>query len=188
MALCDFLITADIQGYDCSDPMIKGAESVGKLFNRADIDLSSVSYLSGDNWTINNLGWKDGKKGYNIVQGGKTPFAGSQQEMQEGTYQNTITNTFQFVVLKQDENVAEQLFALMNGEFVGAVANKNGTYQIFGLETGLHCTGAVRELYNDDTLAGWLVTMTEEGAVKGNIFLTKNVYNNITEEHDSPEP
>ena len=25
-------------------------------------------------------------------------------------------------------------------------------------------TGAVRELYNDDTLAGWLLTFTEEGA------------------------
>ena len=187
MALCDFVISADIQGYDCDNPPVKGAESVGKLINRADIDLASVSYVSGSNWLINNLSWKPETKGYNIVQSGKTPFTGTQQEMQEGAYQNTINNTFQFVILKQDENVAEQLFAITNGEFIAAIANKNGTYQIFGLETGLHTTAILRELYNDDTLAGWLVTMTEEGAAKGNIFLTKSVYNDITNDHDAPE-
>lgn len=186
MALCDFIIEQDIVGYDCDNPPIKGAESVGKLLNRADLDLSSVTYSGGGNWLINSLGWKSGTKGYDIVQGGKTPFTGTQQEMQEGTYQNTINNTFQFVILKQDEDVAEQLFAIVNGEFIAAIANKNGTYQIFGLETGLHTTAILRELYNDDTLAGWLVTMTEEGAAKGNIFLTKSVYNNITEEHENP--
>ena len=186
MALCDFLITADIQGYDCENPMVKGAKADGLLINRKEINMAGVTYDSTNPFKVTALPLAQGKTAYDVVQGGKTPFTGKQQEMQEGVYQNTITNTFQFVVLKQDEDVAEQLFALMNGEFVGAVANKNGTYQIFGLETGLHCTGAVRELYNDDTLAGWLITMTEEGAVKGNIFLTKSVYNNITEEHDNP--
>lgn len=186
MALCDFIIEQDIVGYDCENPPVKGAESVGKLFNRADIDLSSITYLLDSDWTINDLAWKNEKKGYDIVQSGKTPFTGTQQEMQEGVYQNTITNTFQFVVLKHDGDVAEQLFAIANGEFVAAIANKNGTYQIFGIETGLHTTAIVRELYNDDTLAGWLVTMTEEGAAKGNIFLTKAVYNNITEDHETP--
>ena len=186
MALCDFLISADVVGYDCDTPPIKGAESIGKIFNRADIDLSSITYVSGDDWTINNLGWIAGKQGYDVIQNGKTPFVGTQQEMQEGVYQNTINNTFQFAILKQDEDIAKQLFAILNGEFVAAIANKNGTYQIFGLETGLHTTAILRELYNDDTLAGWLVTMTEEGAAKGNIFLTKSVYDNITEEHDNP--
>ena len=60
----------------------------------------------------------------------------------------------------------------MNGEFVCVIPNKNGTYQVYGSETGLHCTGAVRELYNDDTLAGWQITFTEEGATKGNLFTT----------------
>lgn len=188
MALCDFIIEQDIVGYDCENPPLKGVESVGKLINRADIDLASVTYVDDGDWIINDLHWKDGTKGYNVVQSGKTPFTGTQQEMQEGTYQNTINNTFQFAILKQDGDVAEQLFAIANGEFIAAIANKNGTYQIFGLETGLHTTAIVRELYNDDTLAGWLVTMTEEGAAKGNIFLTKSVYNDITNDHDTPTP
>jgi hypothetical protein len=29
----------------------------------------------------------------------------------------------------------------------------------------------VRELYNDDTLAGWQITFTEEGASRGNLFM-----------------
>lgn len=185
MALCEYLIINNIQGYDCENPPVKGVDSVGKLFNRADIDLSSITYLTGSNWVINSLAWKSGKKGYDIAQSGKTPFTGTQQEMAEGVYANTITNTFQFVILKQDEDVAEQLFAIANGEFVAAVANKNGTYQIFGIETGLHTTAILRELYNDDTLAGWLVTMTEEGSAKGNVFLTRAVYNNITEDHEN---
>ena len=37
----------------------------------------------------------------------------------------------------------------------------------------------VRELYNDDTLAGWLVTMTEEGATKGNLFIGSTLYESL---------
>jgi hypothetical protein len=91
--------------------------------------------------------------------------------MVEGAYQNTMTNTLQIVVLRQDADWAKQLFALMNGEFVAILRNKNGNEQVYGYEAGLHCTGAVRELYNDDTLSGWLITMTEEGATKGSLFV-----------------
>lgn len=172
MALCDFVISQDIIGYDCDNPPVKGAESTGILINRSDINYSTAS-VDIENWHVvlgNEYSFKCDKQPYKIKQAGKQPFQGTQQELVEGTYQNTITNTLQFVVLKQDEDVAEQLFALMNGEFVAVLANKNGTYQVYGFECGLHCTGAVRELYNDDTLSGWLITFTEEGATRGNLF------------------
>lgn len=170
MALCDFLITDNIAGYDCENPPAKGMNQRGLLLNRADIE--TVTYTTP---FMVQLSLKcGGKHAYKVVQSGKTPFNGTQQEMVEGVNQNTITNTVQIVVLKQDENWAQQLFALMNGEFVALLIDKNNEVaQVYGIEAGLHCTGAVRELYNDDTLAGWQITFTEEGASRGNIFMDK---------------
>ena len=179
MALCDFIISADIQGYDCENPMVKGAKADGLIINRKDINLSGVTYDASNPFLVTALPLASGKTAYDIVQGGKTPFTGSQQEMAEGTYQNTFTNTIQFVIFNQGQSTADQIFALMNGEFVVVLQNNNGTYQVFGLEAGLHASAMVRELYNDDTLSGWLVTMTEENAVKGNLFISEALYNTL---------
>lgn len=179
MALCDFLISADIAGYDCENPMVKGAKATGLIINRKDINFNGVTYDLNNPFKVTALPLLSGKAAYDIVQGGKTPFTGSQQEMQEGTYQNTLTNTIQFVILNQGTTTADQVFALMNGEFVVVLQNNNGTYQVFGLEAGLRASAMVRELYSDDTLSGWLVTMTEENAVKGNLFIDSTLYDTL---------
>lgn len=179
MALCDFLISADIQGYDCENPAVKGAKPDGLIINRKDITMSGVTYDSTNPFLITALPLATGKTAFDIIQGGKTPWTGTQQEMVEGTYQNTITNTVQFVILNQGQTTADEIFALMNGEYVVVMQNNNGTYQVYGLEVGLHASAMVRELYNDDTLAGWLVTMTEEGAVKGNLFIDSALYETL---------
>ena len=179
MALCDFLISADIAGYDCENPMVKGAKADGLIINRKDINFGGVTYDSTNPFKVTALPLASGKTAYDIVQGGKTPFTGSQQEMAEGTYQNTFTNTVQFVILNQGTTTADQVFALMNGEFVVVLQNNNNTYQVYGLEAGLRASAMVRELYNDDTLSGWLITMTEENAVKGNLFIDATLYNTL---------
>ena len=179
MALCDFLISADIAGYDCENPMVKGAKADGLLINRADINLAGVTYDASNPFLVTALPLNAGKTAFDIVQGGKTPFTGTQQEMAEGTYQNTFTNTIQFVILNQGTTTAEQVFALCNGEFVVILQNNNGTYQVYGLESGLRASAMVRELYNDDTLSGWLITMTEESAVKGNLFINATLYGTL---------
>lgn len=180
MALCDYLITNDIAGYDCDNPMSKGVGRIGLLLNRADINFDTASGQF-DTYPFrvnldNEYSLKCDKQAYKIMQTGRNPFNGTQQEMVEGATVNTITNTLQFVVLRQDADFAKQLNALVNGEFVAVLANNNGTFQVYGYETGLHCTGAVRELYSDDNLAGWLLTFTEEGAVKGNLFCTSSAF------------
>ena len=177
MAFCDYLITVDIQGYDCQYPLHKGAERRGVIINRSFVDYGN-SVWEG-NFVLSDIKLYCDKAGNFVTQSGKQPFNGTQQEMQEGANVNTITNTLQLIVLKQDKNWAQQLFALMNGEFVVVLQDKNGVCQVYGWETGLHCTGAVRELYNDDNLSGWQITFTEEGASKGNIFTTLAVMNNL---------
>lgn len=182
MALCDYLISADISGYDCSNPMVKGAKSDGLLINRKEINTSGITYDANNPFLITALPLQSGKTAYDITQSGKTPFTGTQQEMVEGTYQNTITNTLQFVILNQGTTTAAQIHAFMNGEFVAVLQNNNGTYQVYGIESGLRASAMVRELYNDDTLAGWLVTMTEEAAVKGNLFISAALYATLKSE------
>lgn len=182
MALCDFLITKDLVGYDCNNSPVKGVEARGMLVNRSDI---APNYWTDGEFAV-DFGLKAGAKGYEVIQSGKTPYNGTQQELVEGANANTITNTLQLVVLKQDKDWAQQLFALMNGEFVAVLQNKQknvpiGNCQIYGWEAGLHCTGAVRELYNDDTLAGWQITFTEEGAAKGNFFTSSAIFDLLDE-------
>ena len=175
MALCDYLIAADITGFDCEHPMVKGAESMGLLINRSDIDTFTIS-----NFSVTALTLKcGGKVAFTVKQGGKQPFVGTQQEFVEGTYGNSLTNTVQFIVMEQTSDSAIDLFALANGEFVAILPDKMGNYQVYGLENGLHCTGQVRELYNEDTLAGWQVTMVEENASRGNLFTTATIFTNL---------
>lgn len=177
MALCDFLITDNIAGYDCENPPAKGVEREGLLINRADIESLNITTFTITAFTLKC----GGKKAYKITQSGKQPFNGTQQEMVEGVNQNTITNTVQFVVLKQDKDWAQQLFALVNGEFVAVLQNKDGEYQVYGAEAGLHCTGAVRELYSDDNLSGWVVTFTEEGASRSLFLDDPSMYGYLQE-------
>ena len=172
MALCDYLIAADITGYNCSNPPTKGAEATGVLVNRADIESYTISDFDVS-FTLPCGGYR----GYAVTQSGKQPWNGTQQEMVEGAVVNTLTNTVVFNILKQDNVTAEDIFALVNGEFVAIIPDKQGHYQVFGIEAGLHCTGAVRELYNDDVLAGWQITLTEEGASRS-LFTTKTVFTN----------
>lgn len=184
MALCDFLISNNISGYDCANPMIKGAKADGLIINRADINLASVAYDPSNPFLITALPLVAGKTPFDIVQTGKTPYTGTQQELAEGTYQNTFTNTLQFVILKDILNDAyaagtSLIPRIMNGEFVVVLQNNNGTYQVYGLEGGLRASAMVRELYNDDTLSGWLVTLTEENATKGNLFINATLYGTL---------
>lgn len=175
MALCDYLISADIAGYDCENPMVKGAEPMGLLINRADIDTLTISGFNVTAFTL-----KCGaKQAHKVYQSGKQPWAGTQQEMVEGNMQNSITNTVQFVIGEHSSDTAEDIFDVANGEFVAILPDKMGNYQVYGAETGLHCTGQVRELYSDDYFSGWLVTMTEEGALRGNLFTTSTIFANL---------
>ena len=179
MALCDYLLANDIAGYDCDTPNLKGVEGTGLIINRSQITLSGVTYDSTNPFMVTALPLATGATAYDIVQSGKTPFTGTQQEMVEGTYQNTMTNTVQFVILNHNAITAKDIHALMNGEFVVILTDKSQNHQVYGLETGLKASAMVRELYSDDTLSGWLVTMTEEDANKGSLFINDTLYNTL---------
>ena len=86
MALCDFLISADIQGYDCENPMVKGAKADGLLINRKQINLSGVTYDTQNPFKVTALPLISGATAYDIVQGGKTPYTEFDESLQERAY------------------------------------------------------------------------------------------------------
>lgn len=182
---CDNLLDATIKGIDCANPSAKGVESLGKIINRADLNLAGVTKSTNDANTISAMPLKSGKVAYDIIQPNKTPFSGTQTEMNEGTYQNTFNHTLSFVIINHGSNIAKVVDELANGEFVVVLQNKkvdggsSSPYQVYGLEAGLVASSMVRELYNDDTLAGWQVTMTETGVANSAMFVDSSVWESL---------
>lgn len=185
MNFCDAQLDRDIIAIECNNLSIKGAEREGLIFNRADMDFTSMEMATDANNVIATLPLKQGKTAFKCVQPTRTPFSGSKTEATVGTYATTYTKTVQIVVLNHGDYVANVIDKLGSGEFVVAMQNKsvNATndtapkahaykWEFYGIENGLHLASAVRELYNDDTLAGWLVTLTETDASKAGIFAT----------------
>lgn len=188
MEFCDAALDRDIIAIECNNISVKGAEREGLFFNRGDFDLDDLVYLSGSKNIISTLPLKTGKLAYKCVQPTRTPYNGTKTEAVVGTYATTFNKTLQIVILNHGNYIGEIVDRLASGEFVVALKNKSindesdpalgapkaygYAWEFYGLENGLHLESAVRELYNDDTLAGWLVTLTETDASKAGIFAT----------------
>lgn len=196
MALCDINLTQDIYAIECNPATgatnlsVKGVKRNGLIFNRADFDpdpSERVKVQRGGN-CYSVLPLLEGKRGYHITQPSNNPFEGTKTEASKGKYVTTFNHTLQFVILNHGNFTAALVDALANGEFVvmlepnqsnahpasetDPIIAVNGAWEVYGLDNGLKLETAVRELYNDDTLAGWLVTMTETGAPNAATFAT----------------
>lgn len=175
MAACDTLISTSIQAVDCNTGAKRGVMRQGYLANRKEIDFSRSSLQEGNMLELITFKSVQGKL-RPIYQNGRMPYNGTQQELVEGTFRNTFTNTVQFVMLNHDPvNAFDVIDKLANGEFVVFLKSleRADVWQVFGWHTGLHASAMVRELYSDDTLAGWLITLTEEDAPMSGVFATQ---------------
>lgn len=174
--LCEKIISADIN-FACDDLVTRGLEADGLIINRSDIDFSSTVFDSNSPNIIKTLALKTGKKAYEVVQQGSTPFTGTQTTLTVGTYRNTFQNQVSIAVLANSPDVAEDIIdALANGSFVCILRNVskgstgNAEYQIYGYAQGLKASEITNEKYSEDTDGGWLVTLQESSAPKSAIF------------------
>lgn len=175
MAACDILISESIQAVDCNTGAKRGVMRQGYIANRKEIDRARSPLEEGNMLEVITFNGTQGKL-YPIYQNGRMPFNGTQQELVEGTFRNTFTNTVQFVMLNHGPVKSfDVIDKLANGEFVVFVKSleRPDVWQVFGWHTGLHASAMVRELYSDDTLAGWLITLTEEDAPMSGVFATQ---------------
>lgn len=186
-SVCKYLISQDI-AYDCKDPVSTGVEPNGIIINREDIDFGSTQFADGQPNCISQLKLKSGKHGYSILQGGKTPFTGTNTAFAEGTYVNTFTHLVSMVILDNGADVCENIIdGLANGEFVVILENKykglnkdthqgSAAFQIYGWYNGLKASEITNDKYSEDTNGGWLVNLQEEKSPKSGVFLYNTDY------------
>lgn len=175
--LCETLIAKDIS-FDCDEMSVKGLEADGVIINRNDVDFSKTVFDNDAKNIIKQMVLKSGKKGYEVVQMGNTPFTGTTSTLAVGTYRNTWTHEIPIAVLANDPEVCEKIIdGLANGTFILVLRNKakgsqgKGEYQIFGFYQGLVASAGTNEKYSDETEGGWLMTLQETNAPKSALFL-----------------
>lgn len=175
--LCETLIAKDI-AFDCDEMSVKGLEADGVIINRNDVDFSKTEFDNEAKNIIRQMVLKSGKKGYEVVQMGNTPFTGTTSTLAVGTYRNTWTHEIPIAVLANDPEVCEKIIdGLANGTFILVLRNKakgsqgKGEYQIFGFYQGLVASAGTNEKYSDETEGGWLMTLQETNAPKSALFL-----------------
>lgn len=175
--LCETLIKKDIS-FDCDAMSVKGLEADGVIVNRSDVDFSATVFDDNSKNIVKQLMLKSGKKGYEVVQLGNTPFTGTTSTLAVGTYRNSWTHEIPIAVLANDPDVCENIIdGLANGTFVLILRNKakgqqgKGEYQIFGFYQGLVASAGTNEKYSDETEGGWLMTLQETNSPKSALFL-----------------
>jgi hypothetical protein len=176
MAICDYLISKAIS-VDCENQSVAGLEPNGLIINRDDIDFSATTFNAQNPNIIETLVLKSGKKAYDIIQQGATPFTGVASNLNVGTYRNTWTHDVPIAVLGNDPDIAANIIdKLSNGTFVVILRNvQKGTtgdaeYQVYGYAQGLRASEGVNEKYSEDTDGGWLITLQEQRAPKSAMF------------------
>lgn len=175
--LCESIIANDIS-FDCDDLVVRGLESDGLIINRRDIDLAATVYDNDNKNIIKTLVLKTGKRAYEVVQNGATPFTGTQTTLTVGANVNSWQNIVQFVVLANSPTVSRDIIdGLANGQFVAILKNLskgatgNAKYQIYGYAQGLRAQEITSEKWSEDTDGGWLVSLQEAAAKKSALFL-----------------
>lgn len=186
-SVCEFLLARDIAA-SCSDPVVPGFEQEGIIMNRDEIDFGAITFDTTRSNVISQIAMLAGKRAYKVRVLGSTPFTGTSTSFVSGTYQNTFTNTVQFIVLDNGPDVCESVIdALANGRFVMILENTfkglnkesnkgDAAFQIYGYTQGLAASAIENDKYSEDTNGGWLVTLQETKASKSGMFLYKSDY------------
>lgn len=174
--ICESIISQDIN-FDCDDLSVRGLEADGLIMNRSDIDFSATVFDDSLKNVIKTLVLKSGKRAYDIVQMGSTPFTGVKTSLNVGTYRNTWQHEIPIAVLANSPEVAQNIIdGLANGTFVVILRNVNkgsdgkAEYQVYGYAQGLRASEGTNEKYSEDTDGGWLLTLQESAAPKSAMF------------------
>lgn len=176
---CEALIAQDIT-FDCESMSVRGMEADGLIINREDIDFSATIFNAQNPAIIETLVLKTGKKAYEVVQMGNTPFTGLVSNLNIGTYRNTWTHDIPIAVLGDDPDVVKDIVdPLANGTFVLILKNKtkgtngNGEYKVFGYAQGCRASAGTNDKWSEETEGGYLITLQEANAPKAAMFYFK---------------
>lgn len=180
MGLCETLVANDINENLCNKTIVKGYESVGLLINREDVDWSKTREEDG----VVTIVLKDDATAYKIVQPRNTPFTGTGSELNVGTFVNTFNHNVSFVIVGGGFDSHTNANEIANGDFIAVLPMKNKVetdpYEVYGFYQGLRCTTASRDAYDDDTIGGYKVTLTEENSPVSCLFMSATNYASLS--------
>lgn len=186
MATCESIIKKDIIP-NCADPLNKGIERRGVIMNRSDIDFGAVLFSEVSPNILESLPLKSGKRAFEIVQPGATPFNGVKSTIEPGAYRSTTTHEVPIIILDQGPETAEMVDNIANGEYVIILENKfkgikatsnpgAAAFQVYGFHQGLYLATGDSDKYSSDTHSGWALTLKETEAPKSAMYLFKTSY------------
>lgn len=154
---------ADSISQDCDNPRVSGYEDTALIFNRNDIDWSSVTTDANNPRIITSFSLKEGKTPYVIYNPrvNPAPFNGSNTSFTQDTskYTKTVQFYYEGIGGAASMNVVEPL---ANGSYIVLLQRKDhrgdGSFQLVGYQSGLVATAQVQ----DEETGYWLMTMNTD--------------------------
>lgn len=165
---------ADSITMDCDNPRVQGYEDTALIFNRNDIDWSSVVTDANNPRIIKSFSTLSGKAPFVIYNPKRVPasFDGSNTTLnsENGKYTKAVQFYFEGVGGGASKDVVEPL---ANGSFVILLQRKDhkghGSFQLMGWQAGMYANAQVQ----DETTGYWLITMnTDEPYAEVELFDT----------------
>lgn len=174
---CDFLLQADLTA-PCDGLSSQGLKNTAYIMNYDDVDWDNITYKDDNPNLITAFNLNEAKA-YKAYVPGNTPYTGTNKALATGTYRNKFTKQVKLVILNNGAEVSHKIVdQLANGRFVVILENdfqgadKDNTFEFYGLETGLAATEMSDDKYSEDTDGGWSVTLEETNAPSsGKFFL-----------------
>jgi hypothetical protein len=167
-------VISDNMSQNCDNPRVAGYEDIALIFNRSDIDWTSVIYNASNKRIVEDLQLLQDKVPYVIYNPrlADASFNGTQTELNADTRHYTKTLQFYYKGIggEASANVVEPL---AKGEYVVILQRKDhsghGSFQILGLQNGIYATEQVQ----DETTGYWLMTMAiDEPYAETELFKT----------------
>lgn len=181
---CDFQLQADLVA-PCGGMSSAGLKNTGYIVNYDDIDWDNLVRDSQNPNIVKSFVLKGNgnaaRHAYKCYVPGKTPFTGTNKALVTGTYRNKFTKQVKLVVLNNGAGVCHDIIdQLANGRFVVILENdfqgadKDNTFEFYGLELGCAATEMSDDKYSEETDGGWAVTLEETNAPTSGIFYLKD--------------
>lgn len=144
---CTGLIDADIL-FNCEDASIAGLEVDVIIANRADVDITALTYDASNKLIATNFQLKAGKTGY-LIQGVKQTNSSTHELVIKETSNDKVKHVFNGIILTPSAANKLQLQNMKDGgDFVIITEKKwKGTddldaFEILGLDSGLKLTAS----------------------------------------------
>lgn len=175
---CDFKLQAHLAA-PCDGMSNSGLKNTAYIMNYDDVDFDNIEYDTQNHNLITKFALKRGQA-FQAYVPGSTPYTGTNKALATGTYRNKFTKHINLIILNNGAEVANKIIdPLANGRYVVIMensfqgANKDNTFEFYGLEQGLAATEMSDDKYSEDTDGGWSVALEEANAPTSGIYYLK---------------